>query len=249
MTLLLFGVLSWILCDALRKDTFVRWKGWNDFRVYYIISTKHLTFVDVFYRGLYVSEAVALKHHSFSVIVLKVSGMCFPFYAIFSYLCFSEIFVLYVTVCRSQWPLGLRRRSELARLLKLWVWIPRGTRMSVCCECCVLSGRAVCDELITCPEESYRLWCVVVCDLEDSWMRRLCPIRGLLHQKQTVSLLTITPYLIVMWLLPLKDYRILCTMNGNFVCDVVITAKGMEAFAFYSRSWSVRGFSFSQSFK
>jgi len=32
--------------------------------------------------------------------------------------------------------------------------------------CCVLSGRDICDELITRPEESYRLWCVVVCDLE-----------------------------------------------------------------------------------
>jgi len=38
--------------------------------------------------------------------------------------------------------------------------------MSVCCECCVLSGRGICDELIIRPEESYRLWCVVVCDLE-----------------------------------------------------------------------------------
>ena len=38
--------------------------------------------------------------------------------------------------------------------------------MFVCCECCVLSGR-LCDELITRPEESYWLWCVVVCDLEN----------------------------------------------------------------------------------
>jgi len=30
----------------------------------------------------------------------------------------------------------------------------------------VLSGRGLCDELIARPEESYRLWCVVVCDLE-----------------------------------------------------------------------------------
>ena len=38
--------------------------------------------------------------------------------------------------------------------------------MFVCCEYCgVLSGRGLCDELITRPEESYRLWCVVVCDL------------------------------------------------------------------------------------
>jgi len=34
--------------------------------------------------------------------------------------------------------------------------------MFVCCECCMLSGRGLCDELITCLEESYRLWCVVV---------------------------------------------------------------------------------------
>jgi hypothetical protein len=32
----------------------------------------------------------------------------------------------------------------------------------------VLSGRGHCDELITRPEECYRLWCVVVCDLETS---------------------------------------------------------------------------------
>jgi len=30
----------------------------------------------------------------------------------------------------------------------------------------VLSGRGLCDELITGPEESYRMWCVVVYDLE-----------------------------------------------------------------------------------
>ena len=34
----------------------------------------------------------------------------------------------------------------------------------------MLSGRGLCDELITRPEESYRLCCVVVCDLERSRM-------------------------------------------------------------------------------
>jgi hypothetical protein len=38
--------------------------------------------------------------------------------------------------------------------------------MCVCCECCVLSGRGLCDGLITHPEESYQLWCVV-CGLEN----------------------------------------------------------------------------------
>jgi len=32
----------------------------------------------------------------------------------------------------------------------------------------VLSGRGLCHALITRSEESYRLWCVVVCDLETS---------------------------------------------------------------------------------
>jgi len=31
-----------------------------------------------------------------------------------------------------------------------------------------LSGRGLCDELIARPEESYRLCCVVVCDIETS---------------------------------------------------------------------------------
>ena len=34
----------------------------------------------------------------------------------------------------------------------------------------MLSGRGLCDELITRPEESYRLCCVVVCHLETSRM-------------------------------------------------------------------------------
>jgi hypothetical protein len=79
---------------------------------------------------------------------------------------------------RSQWPRGLRRRSAAARLLRLWVRVPRMAWISVCCECCVLSGRGLCDELITRPEESYRLWCVVECDLETSWMRRPWPTLG-----------------------------------------------------------------------
>ena len=34
----------------------------------------------------------------------------------------------------------------------------------------MFSGRGLCDELITRPGESYRLCCVVVCDLETSRM-------------------------------------------------------------------------------
>ena len=80
---------------------------------------------------------------------------------------------------RSQWPRGLRRRSSAALLLRLWVRIPPGAWMFVCCECCVLSGRGLYDGLITRPGESYRLSRVVVCDQETSKTRRLKPATGL----------------------------------------------------------------------
>jgi len=54
--------------------------------------------------------------------------------------------------------------------------------MSVCCECCVLTGRGLCDELITRPEESCRLWCVIR-DLETSGMRRPLPHWGAVAPK------------------------------------------------------------------
>ena len=71
-------------------------------------------------------------------------------------------------MCRSQWPRRLRRRSTASRPLRLRVRIPPEAWMSVCCECCVLSGRGLWDGLITRPEKSYRLWRVVVCDQETS---------------------------------------------------------------------------------
>jgi hypothetical protein len=59
--------------------------------------------------------------------------------------------------------------------------------MFVCYECCVLSGRGLCVELITRPEHSYRLWRVIVCDLETSRikneeaMARVAPQRQIIH--------------------------------------------------------------------
>jgi hypothetical protein len=42
----------------------------------------------------------------------------------------------------------------------------------------MLSGRGLCEKLITRPEDSYRLWYVAVCDLETSRMRRPWPALG-----------------------------------------------------------------------
>ena len=63
--------------------------------------------------------------------------------------------------------------------------------MSACCECCVLSGRGLCDGLITRPEESYWLWCVIVCDLKTSRMRRPWPAldRSATGEKKKIKVL------------------------------------------------------------
>ena len=42
----------------------------------------------------------------------------------------------------------------------------------------MLSGRGLCDELITRPEESYRLCRVVVCDQETSKEEAKSPLKG-----------------------------------------------------------------------
>jgi len=77
---------------------------------------------------------------------------------------------------QSQWSFRLRHRSVVAGLLRWWFRKPPGAWTSVVNA--VLSRKGLCDELITRPEESYRLWCVVVCDLATSWMRRPEPTGG-----------------------------------------------------------------------
>ena len=114
-------------------------------------------------------------HPRFPIKVLNLRNFCTFFQAIMKLVRRTNfvvngyiIFLIFIySICRSQWLRGLRRRSAAAPLLRLWVRILPGD-MDVCCECCVLSGRGLCDELITRPEDSYRLWCVIVCDLETS---------------------------------------------------------------------------------
>jgi hypothetical protein len=71
--------------------------------------------------------------------------------------------------CRFQSLRRLRRGSPPSFLLGLWVRILPGLRMSVSCECCVLSGRVFCDDLITHPEK---------CDREAVTIRRTWPTRS-----------------------------------------------------------------------
>ena len=130
---------------------------------------------------------------------------------------------------RSQLARGLRRRSTAACLLRLWVRIPPGAWMFVCC---VLSGRGLCDVLITRPEEYYRLWRVVVCDQETSKTRRLKPATGLwkIQPQWVVTAGKQRQYLLVVWIGVLVlvyyvrrlDWCVLrhCTFNFGIACAV-----------------------------
>ena len=72
----------------------------------------------------------------------------------------------------------------------------------------MLSGRRLCDELIARPEESYRLWCVVVCDLETSEMRRPWPTGGLSRpppKENEYSLFMLSGRVVLPWLLIAED--------------------------------------------
>jgi hypothetical protein len=113
-----------------------------------------------------------------------------------------DIPVLHPIQCRSQWPRGLRRRSTAAPLLRSGVRIPAGAWMFVYCVCCVLSGRGLCDELITRPEESDRLWRVIVCDQETSWTRRTKPALDC-RAREKKKIIIIHPF---QWFLKLKMY-------------------------------------------
>ena len=50
--------------------------------------------------------------------------------------------------------------------------------MSVSCECCVSPGGGPCENPMTCPEESYRQWYIIVCDLKLSIIKRPWPALG-----------------------------------------------------------------------
>ena len=75
-----------------------------------------------------------------------------------------------------------KTRSASARLLEMRVRMPPGAWLPVPCECCVLSGRGLCDGLTTRPEE-----CVYVteCDYEASITKRPWPFRGRCANEKT----------------------------------------------------------------
>jgi hypothetical protein len=93
---------------------------------------------------------------------------------------------------------------------------PTGAWMSVCCECCVLLGKGLCDGLITRPEKSYRLWCVVVCDHESSTMRRLCPTGGCFATVYKKKRTAIKQFVVI-----IKTHHF-CQLRPNFIHHSVV---------------------------
>ena len=130
--------------------------------VYYDIQ--YVTVSSVYYDIQYVTVSSVYYDIKYTTLFYVFNKQWWPW---------DFITTIYVTGL-SQWPCGPRRRSMAACLLRLWVCIPAGAWMSVCCECRVLPCRGLCDTLITRQEESYRMWCVV-CDLESSRMKRPWP--------------------------------------------------------------------------
>jgi hypothetical protein len=82
--------------------------------------------------------------------------------------------ILYLFLSEAFLPIPMATRSKATRLLGLGVRIQPGACISVCCECCVLSGRGLCDGIITLPEEFYPVYCVLM------WSRK--PVSLLRHR-------------------------------------------------------------------
>jgi hypothetical protein len=106
--------------------------------------TLHLSDVFRVTFHAYCEQKIIFKNWYFKICIVHI-------YTFNSAAYFSALY--FCGVCRSQCPRVLSRRSTAARLLRSCVRILPWAWMFVCC---VLSGRGLCDELIACPEESYR---------------------------------------------------------------------------------------------
>jgi hypothetical protein len=71
---------------------------------------------------------------------------------------------------------------------------------------CYQVERGLFDELITRPEESYRLWCVVVCDLENLKNEEATTRVGLQrHNKKVVVLVVVVGVIVIISVLILAE--------------------------------------------
>jgi len=92
--------------------------------------------------------------------------------------------------------------------------------MTVSCGCCVLLGRGLCVGVVTRPVESYRMWCVVLCDLETSRMRRQWLALGRSNaRKQNICVITWVRYPVPWQLYKNRNhwYSTTCKVKSNEV--------------------------------
>ena len=76
-------------------------------------------------------------------------------------------------MCRSQWPRGLRRGYSGISGSKP----PRGMNICLLSVLCVVRYSSLWRTILL-PQKFYRLWCVILCALETSRMRRPWPALG-----------------------------------------------------------------------
>jgi hypothetical protein len=112
--------------------------------------------------------------------------------------------------CRSQWPRGLRCGSEVAGFLGLWFQIPPGAWMLFSCKCCVLSGRCLCDGLITRPEKSHGTLCFLRSVIVKHWQRGNLGPLGAVEPWGKKVVLNFTRALIS----ALMFWNVLCALGG-----------------------------------
>ena len=109
----------------------------------------------------------------------------------------------------------------------------------------MFSGRVLCDELINRPEESYRLWCVVVYDLETSTykVQRISQKHNSLLYKMLFSTLSRSFSGPLKYRSKVNDvYSALLTLDLNFIgpeddSERVQTCR--PKIAFYILNWCV----------
>jgi hypothetical protein len=116
---------------------------------------------------------------------------------------------------------------------------------------CVVRG--LCDGLITRPEESYRLWCVVVCDLETSSVRRLWPTgdccaknkRRHDSRRETNSSLNLVNSLSLLnrnenTPVSIKVYCSACSVNIRIACQTLVSSSSLLEGNAFLRGWSLK---------
>jgi hypothetical protein len=78
--------------------------------------------------------------------------------------------------------------------------------VSLLCVSCVMSGRGLCDEMVTRPEEFYRLWPVIVRDQETSLYEETIACAGLQSQLLLLLLLLLLLIIIIIIITIIRVY-------------------------------------------